>query len=118
MGDSAYPLKEWLIPPLLNPNALTEVRYNRAHKSTRRIIENAFGVLKERFACLKSLRVQPLEACALIKACCTLNNLCSTDICIENETAVNDCNELDMPVEDLNQQGINRRNNLIEYFVN
>lgn len=44
LGDSAYPLKEWLIPPIRrNPNDIREVRFNRAHKSTRRIVENSFG---------------------------------------------------------------------------
>ncbi|KAG5869816.1 hypothetical protein JTB14_037551 [Gonioctena quinquepunctata] len=53
LGDSAYPLREWLIPPTYDdPMNPVRTAFNRAHKQTRRIIENAFGVLKETFLCL------------------------------------------------------------------
>lgn len=46
LGDSAYPTKSWLIPPLhRNPSDPAEQRYNKAHKSTRRIVENSIGKL-------------------------------------------------------------------------
>lgn len=44
LGDSAYPALDWLVPPLRrNPECLREERFNRAHKATRRVIENCFG---------------------------------------------------------------------------
>lgn len=72
---------EWLIPPLaVHPNDPVEVRFNRAHKRTRRLIENAFGVLKERFPCLNYLRVCPEYASKIVIACYTLYNVaCSAD---------------------------------------
>ncbi|XP_057667254.1 putative nuclease HARBI1 [Diorhabda carinulata] len=63
LGDSAYGLKEWLMVPLRrNPNDIAEHNYNRRHKSARRVIENAYGILKERFPCLNHLRVSPRRA--------------------------------------------------------
>uniref|UniRef100_A0A0K8U742 Putative nuclease HARBI1 n=1 Tax=Bactrocera latifrons TaxID=174628 RepID=A0A0K8U742_BACLA len=51
LGDSAYPLLNWLIPPLRNnPTSPQEQLFNRAHKKTRRIIENCFGILEVRIA--------------------------------------------------------------------
>lgn len=71
-GDSAYPLKPWLLTPLfrnLDDNAVR--RYNKSHKSTRSIVENAFGILKEKFPILNHMRAQPRYAGEIFK-CCTV----------------------------------------------
>uniref|UniRef100_A0A914WMT9 DDE Tnp4 domain-containing protein n=1 Tax=Plectus sambesii TaxID=2011161 RepID=A0A914WMT9_9BILA len=61
LGDSAYPLSDWLMPPIARPINDNERRYNRAHRKTRRLIE---------------VRVKsPLFACEIIKACAVLHNL-------------------------------------------
>ncbi|XP_052073942.1 putative nuclease HARBI1 [Mytilus californianus] len=49
LGDSGYPLKPWLLTPSINPSSNGEEKYNRCHKSTRNVIERAFGLLKSRF---------------------------------------------------------------------
>lgn len=59
-------------------------RYNVAHKSTRFIVENSFGILKEKFPCLNYLRVDPVYACEIFKACIVLCNL-SKDLDINHE---------------------------------
>jgi hypothetical protein len=47
LGDSAYPMKHWLIPSVIrNLNNLAQNRFLVSHKRTRRIIEQSFGVLK------------------------------------------------------------------------
>ncbi|XP_063220565.1 putative nuclease HARBI1 [Bacillus rossius redtenbacheri] len=76
LGDSAYPLKNWLIPPYRG-NAFDDVQaeFNRRHKSTRRIIENALGIMKEKFPCLNYLRLNPVFAANVIKCCATLCNI-------------------------------------------
>lgn len=80
LADSGYPLKEWMIPPTdLNLNDPAVMRFNRAHKSTRRVVENSFGILKEKFPCLNYLRVNPVFACEIIKCCFTVCNIARTD---------------------------------------
>ncbi|XP_050308057.1 putative nuclease HARBI1 [Anthonomus grandis grandis] len=80
LGDSAYPLKQWLIPPTSeNPLNQAQQDFNRAHKRTRRVIENAFGILKEKFPCLNYLRVSPVFAANVFKYCATLCNISKGD---------------------------------------
>lgn len=64
LADSGYPLKDWLIPPLVtDPNDQANKSFLRAHKKTRRLIECAIGILKEKFPCLNHLRLNPRFAC-------------------------------------------------------
>ena len=50
--------------------------YNIAHCKTRVVIEQTFGVLKGRFACLSyGLRQQPTSAVQTITACVVLHNI-------------------------------------------
>ncbi len=78
LGDSIYPCKEWLIPPI--PEALIksdqEKSFNASHMSTRRMIESSIGILKNKFPCLNFNRVKsPKYACEIIKACTALHNV-------------------------------------------
>ncbi|CAG7826614.1 unnamed protein product, partial [Allacma fusca] len=80
LGDSGYGLSDWLIPPLFNnPTNDAERKFNRHHKQTRRLIECAYGIMKERFPCLNHLRLQPRKAGLVIIACAVLHNIASID---------------------------------------
>ncbi|KAJ4425616.1 hypothetical protein ANN_27812 [Periplaneta americana] len=73
LGDSADPLKDWLIPPVFhNLNDPAVVSFNRSHKSTRRVVECAWSVLKEKFPCINYLRVKPQFAANIFKCCTTI----------------------------------------------
>jgi hypothetical protein len=77
LGDSAYPLKPWLMTPILIPRTELERRYNHAHTHTRCIVERCIGLAKRRFYCLGSiLRLSPERACTVITACLILHNFC------------------------------------------
>lgn len=80
LGDSAYPLRLWLLTPVLNPITPSENRYKSAHVRTRNTIERAFGVLKSKFRCINSsggtLLYTPKKACRIAVAVAVLHNLC------------------------------------------
>lgn len=122
LGDSAYGLKEWLIPPLnRNPDDVVEQRFNRAHKMTRRIVENSIGILKERFPCLNHLRLRPRKAAKVVLACITLHNIAcrvgrqNVDILIAREEEQhNDDNAEDGAP---NVCAIAKLNSLLQYFT-
>lgn len=93
LGDSAYPLKNWLIPPLRrNPDNENERRFNRYHKKTRRLIEDTLGILKEKFPCLNHMRLQPVRAAKIVLACCILHNIART---IDREPAAGNLGNAD-----------------------
>ena len=52
LGDSAYPLSDWLLTPYSGDPQGNKALYNRAHIVTRNIVERAFGILKKRFLSL------------------------------------------------------------------
>ncbi|XP_039948356.1 protein ANTAGONIST OF LIKE HETEROCHROMATIN PROTEIN 1-like [Bactrocera tryoni] len=98
-GDSAYPLKPYLITPF-RQNSVEHRKEERdlinAYFSKYRVrIENCFGLLKEKFGSLKELKFRMLstsnkkECNDWIMACCILHNmLISFDIDNENNNEV------------------------------
>ena len=79
LGDSAYCVTDWLIPPFKgDPEDPCKIRFNNSHKRTRSVIERAIGILKQRFTSLKSgLRVKKMELAAkIIKSAVIVHNMC------------------------------------------
>lgn len=78
LGDSAYPIRQWLMTPFRGDPAGQKAKFNRAHTKTRNTVERAFGALKARFQALKSgLRVRNMErASQLIVCAAIIHNLC------------------------------------------
>ncbi|XP_022167246.1 putative nuclease HARBI1 [Myzus persicae] len=79
LGDSGYPLRQWLLTPIANPTTNAEIYYNQRQMSSRSIIERCNGVLKMRFRCLlkdRTLHYKPEKASLIINACIVLHNIC------------------------------------------
>ncbi|KAK3083318.1 hypothetical protein FSP39_019317 [Pinctada imbricata] len=78
LGDSGYPLKDWLLTPFISPANRKQQSYNTAHGKTRAVVERTFGVLKSRFRCLHksggTLPFAPLKCSKIIEACFRLHN--------------------------------------------
>jgi len=77
IGDDAFALKTWMMKPFSTRNLSLEERiFNYRLSRARRIVENAFGILANRFQCLlTTLQVGPVAAKTLVMACVTLHNL-------------------------------------------
>ncbi|KAI4467766.1 hypothetical protein MML48_2g00003172 [Holotrichia oblita] len=83
IGDKAYPLLGWCIPPYIDRGNLTanQLNFNRTLSRTRQVIERAFALLFGRFRRLKFLDMNKTELIpATVMACCVLHN-----ICLDNE---------------------------------
>ncbi|XP_062580377.1 putative nuclease HARBI1 isoform X2 [Saccostrea cucullata] len=68
LGDSGYPLRPWLMTPILAPQARQEEKFNKSHIKTRNCVERAFGVLKSRFRQMsaqnrRSFGIHPCKVC-------------------------------------------------------
>lgn len=90
LGDSAYPIREYLLTPFRDYGNLDESQknYNLQFCRTRVKIENAFGALKCRFRQLLRLDFHNVETMAqFIIATCVLHNVCidRDDFCDEEE---------------------------------
>ena len=78
LGDSAYPLRQWLITPFPGDPDGAKGRFNVSHMRTRNVVERAFGVIKNRFSALKTtLRLKdPKDSANIIESAVILHNLC------------------------------------------
>jgi hypothetical protein len=68
LGDSAYPISPFLIPPFKDPNS-QQKEFNQFHSRHRVVIENAFGRLKARFKALKDLDIKTVKMGILFTSC-------------------------------------------------
>ncbi|KAG5893979.1 hypothetical protein JTB14_006582 [Gonioctena quinquepunctata] len=88
VGDSAYPLKKWLMKPYTWNGALNDSkrRFNNALSRTRIVVEHTFGLLKSRWRILGYVNVNSVEkAVKIITACCILHNFCYINNDLWNE---------------------------------
>jgi len=80
IGDDAFALKTWLMKPFSRRTAVYEQRiFNYRLSRARRIVENAFGIMTNRYRCfLSPLEQEPKLVRTMVLACCTLHNLMRT----------------------------------------
>lgn len=122
VGDSGFRLEARLMTPFINPNNEQEERYNRAHRSTRCVIERCNGVLKSRFRCLDvsggTLRLNPIDAANVIIACCSLHNRAIINkIPFPDDLLLPQNNIVDNVINDYADNGRRRRLNIVQNIV-
>lgn len=79
IGDKAYPLKTWCIPPCIEHRRLNnaEVYFNYAHSKTSQVVEKSFALLFGRFRHIKFLDMNRTDFIPFtVLACCVLHNIC------------------------------------------
>ncbi|XP_065654502.1 uncharacterized protein LOC136081138 [Hydra vulgaris] len=115
LGDSAYPLKNWLMKPYSDRGNLSieEAKFNVSLSKCRVVVENGFGRLKGRFQCLlKRLDTTVEHTVNIVTTCCILHNFCTltkqkylnewieqTEIDLVNPILNHSCIELDNKAE-------------------
>lgn len=77
IGDDAFALKPWMMKPFSRRCLTREERvFNYRLSRARRIVENAFGILAQRFGCLLTkLRHNPQTVERIVLACVCLHNI-------------------------------------------
>lgn len=128
VADSGYGVKNYLIPPLDNPNTPAEVLFNEAQIRTRNIIERVFGMWKRRFPILAyGIRLKREKVEALVIATAVLHNITKLmndpepPVDLEDQAAINYVNNMDILQQRqdnvLNINNIFRHNLINEYFT-
>lgn len=145
LGDSAYPLRPWLMPPIvrdananIRPLAQAVSAFLQAHRKTRFIVECAIGILKEEYPCLNHFRFQSVKRiCSAIYACVTLHNMQNNfrngsyeydavlnrlarqeaDIDDDEEEEELDVDNIFINTENVDQTGIIRQRELLQIFA-
>lgn len=125
LGDSGYPLSQFLMTPVTHPSTVAENNYNKKHSQTRNAIERAFGVLKMRFRCLHNtggcLQSPPSSCTKIITACAVLHNICiensvpEPEIDITQREVVAD-SSIQPECDDIHSCGTQTRRRLIDRF--
>lgn len=79
LGDTAYPLKNWLLTPFKDNGHLNASQhyYNKSITSARQCVERAIGLMKCRFRRLKNIYCLNCQIiCELVTSACILHNIC------------------------------------------
>ena len=131
IGDSAYPLSNYLITPyrVRKQNmSVQEKKFNTHLASKRAVIERAFGLLGLRFPRLIKLKFDTLEKrIKCIVSACVLHNWCITEdndkdfedigIRLDNDVARNIIADAYLGRKRASGGGMNKRNILCAYIA-
>ncbi|CAB5187639.1 unnamed protein product [Rhizophagus irregularis] len=69
LGDSAYPISPFLIPPFKDTSSRKYKKFNQFHSRHQVVIENAFGRLKARSKTLRDLDIKMVKMEVLFTCC-------------------------------------------------
>ncbi|MCO5613709.1 hypothetical protein L7F22_067987 [Adiantum nelumboides] len=75
VGDSAYPLRPFVIKPFDKNDALRRAFDEQLRKGLA-CIDNVVAILKARWRILKCMNVHLMHAPRIAVACCVLHNIC------------------------------------------
>ncbi len=77
VGDDAFALRSWLQKPFSNRQLTMKQRvFNYQLSRARRVVENAFWILSNRFRCMqRTLQQRPKVVGSMVLACICLHNL-------------------------------------------
>lgn len=77
VGDDAFALREYLMKPFGHSTLTRQQRlFNYRLSRARRIVENAFGIMTQRFQCFHGvMRQEPKTVTSIVLACCILHNM-------------------------------------------
>lgn len=84
VADEAFPLKEYLMKPYPNCKLSVEQRiFNYRLSRARRVVENAFGILANRFrVLLTTINIRSTTKVEyIVLSCCALHNFLRTECC-------------------------------------
>lgn len=120
LGDSGYPLRNYLITPIGTPEGGGEQLFNEGQIRTRTVIERLFGIWKRRFPVLSyGMRCKIPLAQDIILAAAILHNIARKENEPDNfdEVMVLNNDQIDEELLRNNQDHYIRRR-FINYFTN
>ncbi|KAL3182478.1 hypothetical protein MRX96_007166 [Rhipicephalus microplus] len=96
VADDAFPIEQNLLKPYGGTNLTEEKKiFNYRLSRARRVVENAFGILANRFRCFHTvINASPERVTAIVNAACVLHNFLGSDMssapdsCAETSPAV------------------------------
>jgi len=95
LGDEAFPLKKYLLQPYTRVSARNDESkqiYTRNYrlKRARRVVENAFGVLAQKFRLFYGrIQLSPENADKVVLAVCVLHSYLRNDVNVEDRVIEN-----------------------------